>query len=111
MSLHHKEVYNATVIEVKGNLTGGPDAEVFQNMISKSIGEKKLRVITDMSKVKYINSTGIGILLRGFTALKDAGGELRLAGMSNKIEGVLSITKLNSVFKFYDNVENASKAN
>ena len=62
-----------------------------------------------MSGVKFVNSTGIGIIVRGFKTIKEAGGDMKLAGLSTKIKVVLSITKLTSVFSIYDTVSDAVK--
>ena len=105
-----KEVFNAKVIEVKGKLMGGPKAEDFNNILQETITENKKNVIIDLSDVGYVNSSGIGILVRGFTTMKNADGNMKLAGISDKVNGVLAITKLNSVFEQYPNVEEAAKS-
>jgi anti-anti-sigma factor len=61
----------------------------------------------DMSGVYYMNSTGIGILIRAYTTLVNNGGDLKLASMNDKIEGVLSITKLMKVLPEYKTVDQA----
>ncbi|MBU2491582.1 MAG: STAS domain-containing protein [Bacteroidetes bacterium] len=109
MKFNTKEIYNAVVIEVIGKLMGGPEAEDFHNVLAKSISEDKKMVLVDLSDVKFVNSSGLGILVRGLTTMKTAGGDLRIAGISDKVKGVLSITKLTSVFKLYDSVEEAAK--
>lgn len=105
-----KEVFNAKVIEVKGKLEGGPKAEDFNNILQETIADKKKNVIVDLSNVSYVNSSGIGILVRGFTTMKNADGNMKLAGISDKVSGVLAITKLNSVFEQYPSVEEAAKS-
>ena len=105
-----KEVFNAKVIEVKGKLEGGPKAEEFHNILQETIAANKKNVIVDLSDVSYVNSSGIGIIVRGFTTMKNAEGDMKLAGISDKVSGVLAITKLNSVFEQYPNVEEAAKS-
>jgi len=107
MKLNTHERYNSVVIEVKGDIVGGPAAEEFQNALKKIIDEGKTNVIVDLSGVKYMNSTGIGILIRGYTTVKTAGGLLKLAALTEKIQGVLSITQLNKVFEIYQTVDEA----
>lgn len=63
-----------------------------------------------MSDVKFVDSSGLGNIVRAFSTVKEAGGQLKLAGKSDKVQGVLSITKLNSVFELYPSVEDASKS-
>jgi len=104
------EKYNAMVITFEKKLMGGPGAEDFANEISQLLESGKKNIIADLSGVGFVNSTGIGILIRTFTTVKNAGGELKLAGMSEKIEGLLSITKLNSVFSIYSTAEEAANS-
>jgi len=104
------EVYNAKVITVKGKLRGGPEAEDFNNILQSTITNNKKNVVVDLSDVGYVNSSGIGILVRGFTTMKNAEGDLKLAGISDKVKGVLAITKLNSVFEQFPTVEEAAKS-
>jgi len=104
------EVYNAKVVKFKGKLKGGPDSENFHNTIQSFLKEGKKNIIIDMADVSFVDSAGLGILVRGYTTMKNAGGEMKLAAISNKVEGVLAITKLNSVFDQYPTVEEASKS-
>jgi len=105
-----KEVYNAKVIVIKGKLMGGPEAEDFHNILKDSMGAGKKNFVVDLSDVKYVNSSGIGILVRGFSSVKNAGGSLKLAGITDKVNGVLAITKLNSVFEQYPTVDEAAQS-
>lgn len=110
MKFKLNEVYNAKVIEFKGKLKGGPDAEDFHKTIQSFLDEGRKNVIIDMSDVSFVDSAGLGILVRGYTTLKNAGGEMKLAAISNKVSGVLAVTKLNSVFEQYPSVEEASNS-
>lgn len=103
-----EEKYNVIIIKFEKNLVGGPEAATFHDFLANSIDENKTNFILDMSGVKFVNSTGIGIIVRGFKTIKEAGGEMKLAGLSTKIKGVLSITKLTTVFSIYDTVTDAA---
>lgn len=104
------EVYNAAVISFKGKLMGGPEAQEFHDALNDFLESGKKNIIIDMSGVKFVNSSGLGNIVRGFSTVKDAGGHLKLAGVTDKIDGLLSITKLNSVFEQYATVEEAAKS-
>jgi anti-sigma B factor antagonist len=104
------EVYNAVVVSFKGKLRGGPDAQIFQDQIAEYLSNDRKNIIIDMSDVKFVDSSGLGNIVRAYSTVKDAGGQLKLAGISNKVEGVLSITKLSSVFDQYPTIEEASKS-
>ncbi|MCW8850643.1 MAG: STAS domain-containing protein [Melioribacteraceae bacterium] len=105
-----KEVFNAVVVGIKGKLVGGPKAKEFHNILLNSRNRNKLNIIVDLKNVTHIDSAGIGILVRGYTSMVNSDGNLKLAGISDKVKGVLAITKLNTVFEQYPNVEEAAKS-
>lgn len=110
MKFSTSEVYNAAVFAFKGKLMGGPEAQEFHDELAKVLSSGKKNVIVDMSDVKFVNSSGLGNIVRAFSTVKDSGGHMKLAGVTDKIDGLLSITKLNSVFEQYPSVEEASKS-
>lgn len=110
MKFTTKDIYNAVVIKFKGQLVGGPEAENFHKVLNESIAAGKKNVIVDLSDVGFVNSTGIGIVVRGYTTMKEAGGAMKLAGVTDKLKGLLSITKLTTVFELYKDVDAAAKS-
>lgn len=110
MKFNTSEVYNAAVITFKGKLRGGPDAQIFQDQISSYLEQGKKNIVVNMGDVSFVDSSGLGNIVRAFSTVKDAGGNFKLAGISTKVSGVLSITKLNSVFEQYETVEEAAKS-
>jgi anti-sigma B factor antagonist len=110
MKFSTSEKYNAAVISFKGKLMGGPEAQEFHDTLSNYLEAGKKNIIIDMSDVKFVNSSGLGNIVRGFSTVKDAGGSMKLAGVTDKIDGLLSITKLNSVFEQYPSVEEAANS-
>ena len=109
MNLRIHEQYNAAVIELKGKIEGGPFAAEFKQTLQDLIKENKKNIVVDMSGISFINSNGIGILVGGYTTVKNGGGELKLVNPGKKVAGVLSITRLNMIFKNYNSVEEAVK--
>jgi anti-sigma B factor antagonist len=110
MSVNIKETYNAAVIEVKGKLIGGPLSEEIGQKLHNLIDKGQKNVVVDLGGVNYISSSGLGILISGLASVKKNGGDLKLANISDKIEGLLSITKLNQIFEQFDTVEKAAKS-
>ena len=110
MKLSHSEMDGVIVLEPKGKIMGGPDATMLHDMLHDFIDQNKRKVVIDLSKVEWMNSTGLGILISGLTTLRNNGGELKLAGITEKIESLLTITKLITVFENYDSVEDAVKS-
>jgi anti-sigma B factor antagonist len=110
MKLTHREIDGVVVLEPKGKIMGGPDATVLHDMLHDFIDQKMKKVVIDLSKVEWMNSTGLGILISGLTTLRNNGGELKLACITEKIESLLTITKLITVFENYDSVDEAVKS-
>ena len=104
------ERYGAVVIELKGNVMGGEDTKEFNDLLHKLIDEGKKNVVIDLSDVKFMNSSGLGMMIGGLTTMKKTGGNLKLARVTEKIESLLIITKLITIFEFYDNVDDAIKS-
>lgn len=104
------EKYNAVIIELKGNVMGGEDTKDFTETLHKLIDQGKTNVIVDLSGVKFMNSSGLGMLISGLTTMKRANGHLKLANVTDKIESLLIITKLITIFESYESVEDAVKS-
>ena len=96
------------VLEPKGKIMGGPDASMLHDQLHEYIKQGKKKVIIDLSKVDWMNSTGLGILISALTTLKKNQGELKLANVTDKIQSLLTITKLVTVFETYDSVDQAA---
>ncbi len=104
------ERYEAVVIELKGNVMGGEDTKEFNDLLHKLIDEGKKNIVVDLSDVKFMNSSGLGMMIGGLTTMKKAGGNLKLARVTEKIESLLIITKLITIFEFFENVDDAIKS-
>lgn len=110
MKLAHREENQVVIVEPKGKIMGGPESTELHDLLHELIDQDKKNVVIDLSKVDWMNSTGLGLLISGLTTLKKAGGELRLAKVTDKIQSLLTITKLITIFKSYDSVEEAVKS-
>lgn len=104
------EKYGAVVIELKGNVMGGDDTKEFNELLHKYIEEDKKNIIVDLHDVKFMNSSGLGMLIGGLTTMKKANGNLKLARVTDKIESLLIITKLITIFEFFKDVDEAVKS-
>jgi len=108
MKLSSREMRDLVVLEPKGKIMGGPDASLLHDQLHEYIKQGKKKVIIDLSKVDWMNSTGLGILISALTTLKKNQGELKLANVTDKIQSLLTITKLVTVFETYDSVDLAA---
>ncbi len=107
MKFKTKEIEGVTVVELEGNVMGGPDASALNDFLHKLITEKKNQVVVDLKAVSFINSSGLGMLIGGLTTLRHSGGDLKLARASKKVEHLLEVTKLLKVFDLHKNVNDA----
>jgi anti-sigma B factor antagonist len=107
MKLKAKEIKGVTVIELDGNVVGGPDASALNDFLHKLVSEGKNHIVIDLKSVSFINSSGLGMLIGGLTTIRHSGGELKLARASKKVENLLEMTKLLKVFDLHKNVNNA----
>jgi len=110
MRMKTSEKYGAVVITLKGNVMGGPDSQEFQDLLHKFLEENKKNIIVDLGGVKFMNSTGLGMLISGYTSVKNSGGSLKLANATEKINSLLVITKLITIFENFNSVDEAAES-
>ena len=110
MRIKTSEKYSAVVIELKGNVIGGPDSEEFSKILHGFVDAGKKNLVVDLGSVKFMNSSGLGMLISGFTTMKNGGGSLKLANATEKINSLLVITKLITIFENYSSIDEAVKS-
>ncbi len=110
MKLNDRVLEGVCILEPSGKIMGGPDATMLHEKLHECVDTGVKRVVVDLSKVDWVNSTGLGILISGLTTLRNHGGELKLANVTEKIQSLLTITKLVTVFETFDTVESAVKS-
>lgn len=96
-----------TVLEVKGRVVAGTNADSLVAKVQELVQNGETRVILDLAKVNYLDSTGISALIRAAAAPKMAGGATKLLNLTKRITDTLQITRLSSGFEIFDNVEKA----
>jgi anti-sigma B factor antagonist len=97
----------AMVLQLSGDIMGGSDYELFTGTIKELVSEGHMDLVLDMDKVRYINSTGLGILVSGLTTLKKNMGQMKICNLSTRIDRLFSVTSLTSVFETYESVDEA----
>ena len=110
MKLSDSERDGVAILEPKGKIMGGPDATLLHDKLHELIEKGQKKVIIDLAKVEWMNSTGLGILISSLTTLRNSQGELKLANVTDKIQSLLTITKLVTVFEAFDSVDDAIKS-
>jgi anti-sigma B factor antagonist len=107
MKIKSREAGKVTILDVSGKLMGGEDADLFRDTIHGLLEQGKKRILVDLSEVRWVNSTGVGILITGYTTMRRNKGDLKLLNVSNKIQSILYVTKLNLIFECFDNEDEA----
>jgi anti-sigma B factor antagonist len=107
VKLKERKRDGVAILEMSGKLMGGPDAEAFDETLKTLIHEGCCNVVVSMEKVKWVNSTGLGILISGYTTLKKSGGELKLLKVSDRIENIFIVSKLYTVFESFQDEDEA----
>jgi anti-sigma B factor antagonist len=110
MNYSISEKYNTVILTFKGKMMGGPHASDFQNEIAGLINSGKTNVVGDLSKVTFMNSSGLGIIITALTSLRNAGGDLKISGASDRIESLLMVTRLITVFDHHRTLDQAVEA-
>lgn len=98
-------IEKVAVISLSDNSIISNETEDVLAEIKKQIDLGVIDFIIDLKKVKYLDSSGINFLIAALTVIRNAGGELVLASLSDKIDNLLIITKLNSIFNVYKEVD------
>jgi anti-sigma B factor antagonist len=110
MKLRQKELKGDIVlIEIEGHIVGGPDAISLNDEVRRLVDAGRKKFVLDMGSVEHINSSGLGILIASLNAVRQAGGDLKVANVGSRVLDLLKITKLNQIFESYKSVDEAVK--
>jgi len=110
MGLNVSEQYSISILALEGKIMGGPEAGEINDQIHQMIDQRRTKIIIDMTKVEWMNSSGLGILIGAITTLKNNNGDLSLVNVSERVQNLLKITKLNDVFSIYPDLDSAVEA-
>jgi anti-sigma B factor antagonist len=110
MKIRQREIGDVVVLDVNGKIMGGPDSEEFQATIDALVESGKRKVLVNLENVSWINSTGLGILIAGFSSLQKSGGKLKLVNVSQRIESLLAVTKLSTIFESFRQEDDAIRS-
>lgn len=102
VKLTTRQVGDVTVIDAAGRITLGEGASTFRDTIRDLAGKGNKKLLLNLGDVSYIDSSGIGELVSGFTTVTNHGGVLKLLGLSKRVKDLLQITKLYTVFEVFD---------
>ena len=107
MNIKEKVENGIAVLTLKGDLIGEPEITDLRDKIHSLIGDKVKKVVMDLSGVNFVNSSGLGTLIAALTTVRNAGGDLRLARVGEKVHSLFIVTQLVKVFDTYESVDRA----
>ncbi len=110
MRIKERKRDGVAILELSGKLMGGPDADSFNMTLQTLIHEGIKNIIVNLERVKWVNSTGLGILISGYSTVRKNGGELKLLKVSERIENIFIVSKLYTVFESFEDEDEALKS-
>jgi anti-sigma B factor antagonist len=105
-----REVDQVTILDISGRIVLGEELDVLRDAVRTLLTQGKKKIILNLAEVSYIDSSGVGELVRSFTSVRNQGGELKLLNLTQKVHDVLHVTKLYTVFDIRDDEFKAVKS-
>lgn len=110
LSIDTREVSHVTILDIRGRIVLGDEIGQLRMAVRGLVAEGKKKIILNLAEVDYIDSSGVGELVGSFTTVRNAGGELKLLNLTQKVHDVLHVTKLYTVFDIKDDEFQAVKS-
>src|SRR6267378_2741257 len=106
----YRDAGPVTVLDMSGRITLGDGSALLRKTLRELLEQKRSRILLNLADVDYIDSSGIGELVSGYTSVKNRGGELKLLHLTKKVHDLLQITKLYTVFDVHSDETGASRS-
>jgi anti-sigma B factor antagonist len=103
-------VGDVSVVDVAGRITLGEGSSALRDMMRDLVSKSQKKILLNLGEVSYIDSSGIGELVSGFTTVTNSGGNLKLLGLNKRVKDLLQITKLYTVFDVHEDEAGAIRS-
>ena len=110
MKITTREVNQVVILDITGRIVLGDELETLRGGVQTLLTQGKKKIILNLADVSYIDSSGVGELVRSFTSVHNQGGELKLLNLTQKVHDILHVTKLYTVFDIRDDEFKAVKS-
>jgi len=110
MSTSVRQAGVVTIADISGRIVLGEESAALRDLVRDLLSKGHNKILLNLAEVTYIDSTGLGALVSAFTSVKKQGGELKLLNLTNKVEGVMQLTKLFTIFDVMDDETAAVKS-
>ena len=110
MNIEERKVGDVVVLDLKGKITLGEGDELLKDKINSLVNQGYSKLLLNLEGVPYIDSAGLGEIVRTYTTVSRQGGSLKLLNLTKRITDLLAITKLLTVFETFDSESDALKS-
>jgi anti-sigma B factor antagonist len=110
MQIEERPTGDVIVLDLKGKMTLGEGDELLKDKINSLVHQGRRKVVLNLGGVPYIDSAGLGEIVRTYTTISRQWGSMKLLNLTKRITDLLSITKLLTVFETYDNEADAVRS-
>ncbi len=110
MKIDERAVEGVTILDLQGKMLIGEGDELLREKINQLVENGTERIVLNLAEVPYVDSAGLGEIVRCYTTVSRKNGKLKLLHLTKRIHDLLSITKLLTVFETYDTEEEAVKS-
>ena len=110
MQIEERAVGDVVVLDLKGKITLGEGDELLKDKVNSLVNQGHKKIILNLADVPYIDSAGLGEVVRTYTTVSRQGGSLKLLNLTKRITDLLSITKLLTVFETFDSEQEAVRS-
>jgi len=107
MQIAERVVSDVVILDVKGRITLGEGDELLKDKVNTLVNQGKKKIVLNLADVPYVDSAGLGEIVRTYTTVSRQGGSLKLLNLTKRISDLLSITKLLTVFETFDTEKDA----
>jgi anti-sigma B factor antagonist len=110
MQIEERAVGDVVLLDLKGKITLGEGDELLKDKVNSLVNQGHKKIILNLADVPYIDSAGLGEVVRTYTTVSRQGGSLKLLNLTKRITDLLSITKLLTVFETFDSENDAVRS-
>ena len=110
MQIAERQSGSVTVLDLSGKITLGEDGTLLKDKLQSLLHQGKKNILFNFAQVSYVDSAGLGAIVSAYTTVTREGGSLKLANVTKKLQDLLSITKLLTVFETFDSEDEAVRS-
>ena len=110
MQIEERKVSDVVMLDLKGKVTLGQGDELLKDKVNSLVNQGHRKIVLNLADVPYIDSSGLGEIVRTYTTVSRQGGSMKLLNLTKRVNDLLAITKLLTVFETYENEDDAVRS-